>query len=607
MIKSAYKLFIIGFLLLSSGIAFAATVEIEVNWPEWSTENAVIFRDALGNRVTTLNGGTNYICNPTNCFNNAANTPYGPLTFTFNDVPAADYDIQILDNFGDGWDGAGAYVRVRVNGVQVVNSTGPAGGSAENIPFTVTDTQLSVTTQTCSTSSLTGTWSTGLTSTATSGSIPVSMTFAIDSATGGWVDFLNENMNSINAWSDTNVQGADSLGVTFEWDSTAGAGGEAIYSSLASDGTTGGGDGTTGDITLSFGGRTVYNAILHIDRVGGTSGTTANSSRHTITTSGVTLGRLAGPSHFETYSNNSFYRDLFATSSNTESSLDSATGTAAGSVVLSGAYSSVNLALDGGGPEGAGGDAMEYVICVPQADLSLTQVVSETNPAVGENITITLALTNGGPDDANNVAVNDLLPAGLDFVSATVPAGTTYDETTGLWNIGTVANTGSVILVITAEVTSASTITNEATITNSDRVDPDSDFTIGIATDDLSDGVADDDETSVIITPFISANISVTKSDTSTDYVPGGNSVYTITITNGGPSDVSGVVISDSLPSGVTLSAEWTCASTAGSSCSASSGGLIGDTSVNLTADILDQGVITLTIPIQYSSDPADY
>ncbi|MEO8495398.1 MAG: SpaA isopeptide-forming pilin-related protein, partial [Planctomycetota bacterium] len=47
------------------------------------------------------------------------------------------------------------------------------------------------------------------------------------------------------------------------------------------------------------------------------------------------------------------------------------------------------------------------------ADLSLTKTVDNASPNVGDNITFTLTAANAGPDSATNVAVADLLPAGL--------------------------------------------------------------------------------------------------------------------------------------------------------------------------------------------------
>ena len=73
------------------------------------------------------------------------------------------------------------------------------------------------------------------------------------------------------------------------------------------------------------------------------------------------------------------------------------------------------------------------------ADLSVTKTVSDATPNVGDQITFTVTLSNQGPDAATGVQVTDLLPAGVSFVSAT-PSQGTYDSTTGLWDVGALAN-----------------------------------------------------------------------------------------------------------------------------------------------------------------------
>src|SRR6516225_12384921 len=71
------------------------------------------------------------------------------------------------------------------------------------------------------------------------------------------------------------------------------------------------------------------------------------------------------------------------------------------------------------------------------ADLALTKTVDMPTPNVGTTVTFTVTLTNSGPDPATNVTVQDLLPAGLTFVSST-PSQGTYNNTSGVWTIGTV-------------------------------------------------------------------------------------------------------------------------------------------------------------------------
>src|SRR5207245_1893967 len=73
-----------------------------------------------------------------------------------------------------------------------------------------------------------------------------------------------------------------------------------------------------------------------------------------------------------------------------------------------------------------------------QADLALTKTVNNAAPNVGDTITFTVTVTDNGPNNASNVEINDALPAGLSFVSAT-PSQGTYSNGTGVWTVGAVS------------------------------------------------------------------------------------------------------------------------------------------------------------------------
>ena len=107
----------------------------------------------------------------------------------------------------------------------------------------------------------------------------------------------------------------------------------------------------------------------------------------------------------------------------------------------------------------------------PEADISITKVVDNNNPQVGQNVVFTLTAANGGPDAATGVEVTDALPAGYTFVSA-VGDGT-YTSGTGVWDIGDIANGANASIDITATVNASGPYANTATITAADQPDPD--------------------------------------------------------------------------------------------------------------------------------------
>src|SRR5262249_41339583 len=195
----------------------------------------------------------------------------------------------------------------------------------------------------------------------------------------------------------------------------------------------------------------------------------------------------------------------------------------------------------------------------PKSDLSLAKTMALTSDldsngilSIGDRVTFTLTLSNLGPNDAANVHVADLLPAGYSFFSATASQGT-YTSATGDWNVGTVSVLSTPTLSIVATVVAgkpASAYTNYAQVSASGSFDPDS--TPG------NNSATEDDDASV--TPPI-ADVSVTKTaalatggdlDGSGTLTVGDQVVFTVSLTNAGPDFATGVQLVDLLASGYT-------------------------------------------------------
>jgi uncharacterized repeat protein (TIGR01451 family) len=167
-----------------------------------------------------------------------------------------------------------------------------------------------------------------------------------------------------------------------------------------------------------------------------------------------------------------------------------------------------------------------------QADLALAKAVSNPTPNVGDTVTFTITISNHGPDSATNVAVHDLLPAGLAFVSAT-PSQGTYNSGTGVWEVGTVAP-GPQTLQIEARVVSPDPQTNTATISHADQFDPD----------------AGNNSASATETPQ-RADLVVTRSVSNPTPNVGDTVTFSVTLTNRGPDAATGVELTDRLPAGL--------------------------------------------------------
>ena len=61
------------------------------------------------------------------------------------------------------------------------------------------------------------------------------------------------------------------------------------------------------------------------------------------------------------------------------------------------------------------------------------------------------------------------------------------------------------------------------------------------------------------------------------------------------------------LPAGATLSGPWSCLASAGSSCSAATGGTTGGNTVSLTVNLLANGTATITVPVAFNANAGAY
>jgi uncharacterized repeat protein (TIGR01451 family) len=178
----------------------------------------------------------------------------------------------------------------------------------------------------------------------------------------------------------------------------------------------------------------------------------------------------------------------------------------------------------------------------PAADLSLSKTVDNAAPDKGTQVTFGIKIVNDGPDATSGVDVGDPLPEGLTYVSSAPSVGT-YDQTTGDWAIGTMADGDVETLTVTATVDVEDPITNTAEVTSSSLYDPDS-------TPNNHDK-SEDDQSSAEINPHGVADLSLTKTASSAPVHKGDQTTYTIVVTNNGPDAASGVIVRDELPAGL--------------------------------------------------------
>ncbi len=177
------------------------------------------------------------------------------------------------------------------------------------------------------------------------------------------------------------------------------------------------------------------------------------------------------------------------------------------------------------------------------ADLAVWKTVNTNAVNEGGTVFFAVSVTNLGPDEAETIAIGDLLPAGLTFVSST-PSQGAYDDGTGEWNVGTLAASNGATLEIEATAdlgTGGSTFTNVASRIGSVPADPN----------------PSNDVSSAAVT-VRGADLQVRKAADNLRPDEGDPVTYRVSVTNLGPSETTGVVLSDLLPTGVTYASHVT-------------------------------------------------
>jgi uncharacterized repeat protein (TIGR01451 family) len=199
------------------------------------------------------------------------------------------------------------------------------------------------------------------------------------------------------------------------------------------------------------------------------------------------------------------------------------------------------------GLQGSGGiDLISISVDQPLIDVELTKTVDPASVLVGAETTFSVSLVNQGPDPATGVVVEDRLPAGLTYVSHSGDGS--FDPATGLWTIGD-APVGEIFtLDLVVTVDAAGEYTNVAEVIEHNEDDVDS--TPGNGTDNEEDDW--DDATVIAVLPPPEIDVELTKDVTPAAVQVGDETTFTVSVLNRGPDPATGVVVTDTLPAGLT-------------------------------------------------------
>jgi uncharacterized repeat protein (TIGR01451 family) len=186
----------------------------------------------------------------------------------------------------------------------------------------------------------------------------------------------------------------------------------------------------------------------------------------------------------------------------------------------------------------------DTVVAAP--DLAVTKDDGVTVVTAGQQLTWTITVTNTGDQDATGVTVVDTLPTDIDQATVTsAPPGTQAGDII-TWDLGTLAAGASTTITLTGDVTNplASGVTE---IRNTVDVTDDG----GNGTDPTPGDNHSEDADGVGTTEI--PDLAIAKDDGITSVTAGQAVTYTLTATNTGAMDATGVTIVDTLPAGYTV------------------------------------------------------
>jgi uncharacterized repeat protein (TIGR01451 family) len=182
---------------------------------------------------------------------------------------------------------------------------------------------------------------------------------------------------------------------------------------------------------------------------------------------------------------------------------------------------------------------------IPQ--LTQSKAVDAATAVIGQTLTYSMSVGNTGSAESTGVNAQDLLPAGVTFVSADTGGIGSYSPASGVWTIGTVPQGASYTLTITAAV-------NQGT-DNTTQINR---FTVNAPTGDPSPLVEQpcaDNPSQSCATTWIpgTPQLVVSKTVNSKSAAIGASLTYTITMTNTGTGDATDVEVQELPPSALTL------------------------------------------------------
>jgi uncharacterized repeat protein (TIGR01451 family) len=190
----------------------------------------------------------------------------------------------------------------------------------------------------------------------------------------------------------------------------------------------------------------------------------------------------------------------------------------------------------------AGEDDQASASVTPQLiDLSVTKTVNNSTPNLHGQVTFTITVTNSGPNTATGVSLYDAMSSGLGYISSSATKGS-LNPATHIWTVGSMAVGETDTLTITAVANVLAMQMNTVEVLTADQTDIDS---------TPANGQAGEDDIASVVVQAQAVDLSVTK--TVDNPVPALNTPinFTVTVTNSGPGNATGVSLFDAMSAGL--------------------------------------------------------
>jgi uncharacterized repeat protein (TIGR01451 family) len=241
-------------------------------------------------------------------------------------------------------------------------------------------------------------------------------------------------------------------------------------------------------------------------------------------------------------------------------------------------------------------------------NLALTMTDSPDPVQAGQTLTYSLTVRNNGTSTATNTVVTDTLPAGVTFASASAGSGRgavscPHSNGTVSCALGSLAPNASIGITITVNVQSGATGTlNNSATAGSAEADTNSADNTATTSTTIGGGS----------TPCprggCAVDLVLTQTDSPDPVQTGQNLTYTLTVQNTGTAPASNVVVTDTLPGGVTFvsatASQGSCAGTSTVTCNL--GSLAGGATATVTIVVQPTANGTLSNTAQVSMTETD-